>query len=785
MSTIQLPGLATGIDTSQLISQLMAIERRSLDLYTTRQKTWSEKKDTLNTLDTKLSNLQSSISALSSANELRAYTAASSNPDAVTAETSYNAFEGNHTVVVNQLATTERWVHSTGLKYAEDYVGEGTFIYSYNNEETAITTTDTTTLEELVGLINNDANNPGVTASMLYYNNAFHLVLNGNDAGSDYRISVNSSSSQVLQADSELTSNGDNATLSTSIIDLDQFGDSFLEGGETIQITGTDHNGNAIETVNLSVTRNTKLSQLIDEINDAFDGIAKATLKNGKIVFTDKASGESSLSLNLSFNANGSPATLSLPSMSVKTEGGGTIASLASFAASTFTQTQAAQNSLIKVDGFPSSAGVSEVQTMSRTTTPTSGTYTLTYEGQTTAPIAYNASVSEIQAALEALSTVNSGDITVEGSTNGLADGDVTFTFDDTLGDVSMISIDSANLSPSGSPAVVTETTKGVPTYISRSSNTIDDVIHGVTLHLHDTTDDSGEEITLTRDIESVETKLNSMIQAYNLVVAYIKENSSYDQNTKEAGILMGDYTVNSIKSNIRTPLIAQTNGFIEDIDSFLMPGQIGLELDKDGLLSLDSNAFDSAIAKNYMSVLSLIGADKSGSSNSNTIEYYGASSTYTSAGSYDVQVTVSGGTITSAKIKLASESTYRDAVVKGNIITGESSFDDNGDPVNPENGLQLSVDLGHDGTFSASVQVKQGFAGAMADALDKILKTPSGSIQIDQENAKEQIDALQDKMDLEQYRLDKKQQELTARFARLESTLVLLQNQMNGLGLS
>ena len=784
MATIQLPGLSTGINTTDLISQLMAVERRSLNLYTQRKETWEEKKDKLGTLETRLSNLRSSIRALSDGDALRAFSVASSDSDVVSAEASYNAFEGNHTVVVNQLATSERWVHTAGLEYAEDYVGEGTFIYSYNNKETSITTTDATTLEDLVGLINNDANNPGVTAGLLYYNNAYHLVLNGNDAGTDYRISVNSSSTRVLEAGSELTASGDNATLSTSIIDLDQFGENSLEGGEIIEITGTDHNGDAIQQVNVSVTRNTKLSHVIDEINDAFDGIAKATLENGKIILTDKASGQSSLSVNLSYNANGSAATLTLPSMAVKTEGGGTTASLANFSSSDFTQTQAAQDSLIKVDGFPAGSSVSEIQTMSRSTSPTSGTYTLTYEGQTTEAIAYNATAAEIQAALEALSTVNSGDITVQASANGFADGDVTFTFAETLGDVSMISVNGSNLGPEG-PVAITETTKGVPSYISRSSNTIDDVIHGVTLHLHDTSDESGEQITLTRDIESVKTKLNSFVQAYNLAMTFIKENTSYDENTKVAGILMGDYTVTSIKSDIRTPLIVQTNGFIEDIDSFLMPGQIGLELDRDGVLSLNTNAFDEAIAEDYMSVLSLIGADKTGSSSSNTIEYYSASSNYTTAGSYDVEVTVSAGTITSARIKLADESTYRDMTVSGNIITGASTFDDNGDPTYPENGLQLSVDLDHDGTFSATVRIKQGFTGALNDTLDKILKATSGSIQIDQEHIEDQIDALEDRIELEQYRLEKKEKDLNARFARLERTLTLLQNQMSALGLS
>jgi flagellar capping protein FliD len=185
------------------------------------------------------------------------------------------------------------------------------------------------------------------------------------------------------------------------------------------------------------------------------------------------------------------------------------------------------------------------------------------------------------------------------------------------------------------------------------------------------------------------------------------------------------------------------------------------------------------------MSVLALIGADKTGSSNSNTIEYYGASSKYTTAGSYDVQVTVNGGAITIARIKLAGESTYRDATFSGNIITGVSTFDDNGDPINPENGLLLSVDLTQDGVFTATVRVKQGFTGAMEDSLDRILKATSGSIQIDQENVKDQIELLEDKIELEEYRLEKREEHLTARFARLEKTLTLLQNQMAALGFS
>jgi flagellar hook-associated protein 2 len=782
MSILRLPGLVTGIDTNALIAQLMAIERRTLSMYEQRQSLWEERKQALSTLQTKLDSLRSTVKALSDARELRAFTVASSDSDILTAEASYNAFEGNHTVVINQLANAERWVHTGGLQYTEDYVGAGTFIYSYNQKETAITTTATTTLEDLVGLINNDANNPGVTAGLLYYNGAYHLVLNGNEAGTDYRVCINASNTEVWKTQSAFTVANDNATLSSRIIDLDQFSGT-LASGEKIIIGGKDHNGNTISG-ELNVASGTRLTHLISEINDAFDGRATATLVNGEIRLTDHTCGTSQMQLTLSYNPGSGSTNLNIPAISRSTQGGTTTANLTGFAAANFTKTQSAQDSKIRVDGFPSAAAVAEVQTLTPATPPGSGTYTLTYDGQTTSAIQYNAGTTTIKMALETLLNVNTDDITVGGSANGLADGALTFTFRDTAGDVSMISINPTGLDQSDpSNYVIVETTKGSDGWISRSSNTIDNIISGVTLHLHDTTDANGQEITLTRDIESVKEKLSSMVQAYNAAVVYIQEKTGYNDTLKTAGVLMGDYVVSTIRSQLHTPLIAQTSGFVEDIDTFLMPGQIGLKMDRDGVLSLDTSVFNEAIAEDYMGVLAVIGADKTGSTNSNTIRFYGASSNYTRAGTYNVEVTISGGAITSARIKLASEATYRNATFSGNTVTGNSSFDENGDPMYPENGLALSVDLSQAGTFTATVRVKQGFTGALEDALDGMLKVTTGSVKIDQEHVGEAIKELQKKIELEEYRLTQKEARLVQRFARLERTLALLQNQMSALG--
>ncbi len=793
MSPIRLPGLMTGIDTNALIAQLMAIQRYTLNRYRDRQSLWEEKKDALNTLETKLSTFRTTLRALSDADELRAFSVSSSDSDYLTADASYNAFEGSHTVVINQLANAERWVHTAGEKYAEDYVGEGTFIYSYNHKETSITTTATTTLEDLVGLINNDANNPGVTASLLRYNDAYHLVLNGNDAGTDYQVRINSGDTEVMKSGSEFTYNNDNATLSTKIIDLDQFSGSISGGSPYIRITGTDHYGNSATQTDLFITENTSIGHLISEINDAFGGTAKAVFEDGKIVLTDSEDGASNLSITLAYFDDGTGSSLSNRNLTQTNAGTDGVADLAGYApsgvSSFFTLSQTAQDSKIKVDGFPDTSATSEVQTVTLATAPDNdpdgGTFTLTYRGETTADIAWDATAEQIEDALELLSTVNDGDITVLAP----IDHGVTFTFASSLGDVDLLMINSS-LTDGGIAvtASIAETTPGSDGYISRSSNTVDDVIHGVVLHLHDTTDANGQQITLTRDVDAVKEKLKSMINAYNLAVNYIKDKTEYDAEAETAGVLIGDYLITNMMSRLREPLISRTSGFIVDIDTFLTPGQIGLELDSDGLLNLDTNVLDEAIAEDYLGVLAIIGADKTGSSTSDVVKFYGASSRYTTAEEYNVKVTVSGGEITEAKIKLSTESTYRDMTFTtgSNIITGNSTFNDDGNPVYPENGLQLSVDLVN-GTYGTDenpiiVRVKQGFTGAIEDVIDTMLRTATGPLQISQKYADDTINALEDRIEDELDRLEKREARLIAKFAKLEATLAILQNQMAGL---
>lgn len=105
--------------------------------------------------------------------------------------------------------------------------------------------------------------------------------------------------------------------------------------------------------------------------------------------------------------------------------------------------------------------GTNEIQRITITGTPTGGTFTLTFAGQTTAAIAFNAAASAVVTALEALPNIDSGD--VAGSGGALPGTAVDITFQGRYAgiNVPLMTINTAGLT-GGTPAgAITTPTAG------------------------------------------------------------------------------------------------------------------------------------------------------------------------------------------------------------------------------------------------------------------------------------------------------------------------------------
>lgn len=105
-------------------------------------------------------------------------------------------------------------------------------------------------------------------------------------------------------------------------------------------------------------------------------------------------------------------------------------------------------------------AGANEVQTVTVNGTPTGGTFTLTFAGETTTPIAYNAAAAAVQAALVALPNIGTGNVTASGSAGGPFT--VTFAGDLVKEDVPQLTGDGTALTGgTGMSVTVATTTAG------------------------------------------------------------------------------------------------------------------------------------------------------------------------------------------------------------------------------------------------------------------------------------------------------------------------------------
>jgi hypothetical protein len=107
---------------------------------------------------------------------------------------------------------------------------------------------------------------------------------------------------------------------------------------------------------------------------------------------------------------------------------------------------------------------IDDVQGVTLEGAPTGGTFTLSFDGQTTAPIAFNAGIGDVTAALEALPGIGRGNVIVSGNERGPYR---TIAFSGAKAGVAepLLIADGSGLTPSGTGAIAVETVQAAFTY--------------------------------------------------------------------------------------------------------------------------------------------------------------------------------------------------------------------------------------------------------------------------------------------------------------------------------
>lgn len=334
---------------------------------------------------------------------------------------------------------------------------------------------------------------------------------------------------------------------------------------------------------------------------------------------------------------------------------------------------------------------------------------------------------------------------------------------------------------------------------MTRSKNTIDDIITGATFTLNNVDDKttSGEYkdtvISISKDTASLVKTMQSMVQAYNTLKTNLDTATSYDSESKAAGSLNGLSEITSIKRQINS-IITNTDKNGKSLMDF------GFSFTDKGVLSLDTKALESAISDDY----------------ENFKKFFSSNTTYENAVFYSSGSITSGTNAWTGKIKIndkefdlaeinkkitpsTQDKTKQAAELVKQIndakIGVTASLDDAGKLVlKGVNDKTLKIEAGDGGddalktlglsagSKTGTKSVNEGFFAKMNSLIDSLINSKKGSLTNFATELKDKNKLLTKQKERTQNSIDKKYEQMTRTFIAYASAIAKLTNSFSGL---
>jgi flagellar hook-associated protein 2 len=187
MSDITFSGLASGVDTTTIITKLMAVERLPVETLSKNKEAEANRLKAYGQLNTLLSDLKTSASAMNLTSNVRTTKANISSESAFTA-TSNAALPGSYSITVTQLAQVQKNISSGYASNSTSIFGTGTV--TVNGKPITVDSTNNS-LRGLMSAINAATDTTGVSASIINDGSGttpYRLVLTGKDASTSFTV---------------------------------------------------------------------------------------------------------------------------------------------------------------------------------------------------------------------------------------------------------------------------------------------------------------------------------------------------------------------------------------------------------------------------------------------------------------------------------------------------------------------------------------------------------------------------------------------------------------------
>jgi flagellar hook-associated protein 2 len=590
MATGSVDGLISGMDTATIISQLMQLERQPQTRLKTQRDTANQALSVYQTLNTKFSALSSAALAASRASDWTAMKATSSNGAAVTASATSTAQTGTLSFSVQQLSRAGSVASSATVASTTAVVATGPFLVSKG--------------ADLLGFAR---------------------------LGSGAALTVGAHTVEVTTATAAAVKSGTGALAASTTIDAtNQTIDVTVDGqARTWTIAGGAY-----------ATRESLAAAVQAAANAAGAGEVSVTVGSGN-------------ELRIATTREGSAASLQIT--------GGT--ARAALNLTTDGSAITGQAGQVKVDG---------------TTIPVNSVKA----GETAALTGANGAVNVVFAGGLRKGTVTATNVdTGNGSLASLVDAvnragvgvsaaavkvgtdsyrlQLTSTTTGagtnvTVGTDNLIGLGSFSTTLSGRDALI-RVGEGAGAYdVTSSTNSMTDVLPGVTLQLRTADPSTTVTVTVDRDADALAGKVAALVEAANGALSYIKAQASYDPTTKKAGVLLSDGMARSLQSQVFRAVSDAVAA-----SSLGSAGAAGLAMARDGTVTFDKAKFLDAYAKNPEAVSALF--RQGGTATDSRVSFLSASAK-TQAGTYAVAITAP-----------ATQAAATGAVLGGGLTAGET----------------------------------------------------------------------------------------------------------------
>jgi flagellar hook-associated protein 2 len=774
--TSSVSGVSSGIDWGNIIEQLREVEHRRIDVLEAQKTTYQERLSAWQSINSLLLSLKTAAGTLNRTTSFNLYIPSLSSNTTTDAEeilsatTSTEASPGAYDIVVNALAAAQRLSSKSYASQTTELGVSGDMIVGGRTVKIAASDT-LSSLRDKINAVNRGTSPSGVSASIVNYGiSGYRLILTSDEEGAEGMSLLNGGASDLLGSLGFVDASAKTAKNAVSgghMSDLFDTANEAIGGSELLDLTSAQ-TGTVTVTIN-GTAQNVAIDLSTDSLNDIKDAInavfSGVFTSDPASVVSETVDGSTRYQLLIEGNA--------------------------------ISYTDA--NNVLETLGVVERAGVTDEQGVTGDKANTSGRIaitsstrfgdidgymdyesgdTISFSGTDTGGNAVSFSFAindgDDRTIGDLLTEIENqyGDVTASITADGkiqVVDNEIgddqlhvvltpsksglSFDLDNDLGSISTTRVRQLQ---AGADAEMT--VDGVTVY--PTSNTVDDMITGVTLNLKKVASETTVTLKIENDYDAVKEKIAEFVNVYNEAMDAINAQLTYDwENEEPGGPLYGDSSLRTMKSSLTHIILNRVDGVAGDFSTL---GLVGISIGRDSKLTIDDTTLQGYLETNFGDVKKLFAADWTSTDSHLSYIYH---NTDTQAGTYNIHIDsvdpVDGYFVASG-----------DASGSGEYLTGVSGDAD---------GLVVRYSGTATGDLG-SLTLTFGVAELFDRTLDYITDSVDGYVANKGETLQDTIDRLDKRTEHMEEQIDQKMERMINQFIAMEEALSIMQSQSDWL---